>query len=183
MNDFLKKINFIRPSNLELNLDKSTFYEAFSKLVDDEEISIFTEPFEVFSFSKKKYIGQVRYGHFKIKKRKRFFDFNPFKPVATGIFSQKGDSLRVDFETNAFKGVFAWMSIIPLLFLMFLSFAIIGDFDHPAIESEILIMLIANLIFIASIWIALGRYNSKKFKQELEHQFYQLNNKPNQGPL
>jgi len=180
MKNLLERIKFIRNSKLQIGVSKKEFHDKFSTIVDEGEISIFFEAFEIFSSSKNKYIGQVKYGDFKIKKRRRFFDFNIFKSVAKGTFSEEEDSLIVNFETNAFRGHFVMMWIIPIVFSAFLIFLIsVGQVEGEVYKAEMLTMLSLNLLFVISFLVGMGRYSSKCFKEEIENQIFKISNSIN----
>lgn len=170
MKKFLTRIKFIRNSKLQLETNKDQFYHSLCQIVDDGEINIFSEQFEMCSSGNNEYIGFVKNGEFKIKRKKRFFDFNIFKPVVTGTFSQKQSFLNINFETNVFRADFALMSLIVIISLFFIIFGVLKEDNYLGK------VLIIELLFLGSILFTIGRYKSKSLKKEIEKKFKELSN-------
>ena len=176
MKKILQKIKFIRYSSLRFDISKKKFYEELDKIVDEGDLNIFFGAFEKLSKSKNEYIGRVKYGNFEIRKRRRLFDFNMFKPIAKGEFYEEGEFLLVNFESNSFSGFFVLLWIIPFFILILIAMIAFGEFEGDVSKTKMIITLTVNFFLIILCLYGIGRYNSKGLKRDVESRMQKFKN-------
>ncbi|PIF30937.1 hypothetical protein CLU81_1395 [Flavobacterium sp. 9] len=131
MNDFLRKINFIKDIVIQLPVSKIDFIEKFRINVDESNLSY--EPFEVFQSSTNEYKGYIENNYFELKKRRKLFDMNyPFAKV-TGELTQENDQLIINAEISCFRKRMILFLVGILLFysLFFISMAFNSENKIP----------------------------------------------------
>lgn len=181
MENFLRKIKLIDSFSVTLNTTKAEFTSALHQHVDQEDIDgWFSSAFEVFTSSKNRYKGNVSHNGFRIRKRMRFFERNIGKAIATGRLRDKGDVLCIDTEINGWNNYMIFFySFLIVFYLIFLGTFMIQDFSG---ESEFFfivpIFIIIHAMFMFGLPYFMMRRSVKRFKEDLEREFYYIINKP-----
>ena len=176
MQEFLKRLKLIDSFNLELKIQKSDFVERLKIRVKPSDLSMFSDSFSVFSANKKEYIGTVRSNDFRIKKRKRFFDFNLPFALANGTLSQKEDSLVIETQINGFPKIFI---VFYIFLIIFYGVFIMGTLFVDEVGGNMpRIAFIPFIVFHATVMMGMPylfmRRSVKKLKYDLEREFYFL---------
>lgn len=170
MESFFRNLGLIIDHRMELPVQKSWFVRVLQENVAEGSL------FEAFSSNKAVFKGFVDQHGFELKQRRRMFRRKNNPTRAKGVFSQLGDTLRIDVKITAYH----WSIILYYLFVVaffgiFLSAFLLGEFDssgppHP--------MILVFLFFQAALMIFLPYFllksGVKQMKEELEREFYYL---------
>lgn len=173
MKEFLRRLKLIDNLTLEMEVSKNEFVDKLRQNVDEAEIGLFSNPFEVFTKSKNLYKGRVGYDGFEIKRRRRFFDSNMNVAVARGSFMQKGNLLLIRTEINGFSWIIAPLFIVLIIFYAFF----IGMFFTDSFGSKSQPLYILPFIIVhASLMFGLPYFimksGVKRLKRELERELF-----------
>lgn len=175
MKGFLKKLKLIDYLSTELEIDKNDFFNRLKASVDEGDIGMFSETFDVFSSSKNEYKGHVGLGVFKIKRRRKFFDMNMHLAIAKGTFKQRDNHLKIDTEINGFSGMmipfYVFLIVFYLIFIIGFSTTnnVEGNMDAVALP-----FIIIHATFMLGIPYFMMRRSVKRMKHELEREFYYM---------
>jgi len=182
MNNFLRNIKLIDSFSISLNTSKSEFTSALRNHVDDADIdSMFSGAFEAFSSSKNRYKGKVYHNSFKIRRRRRFFEKNYGKTIATGKLRDQGETLLIDTQISAWNNfMFFFIGFVALMYII----AILTIFrDLFSNDSEIPVFVPFFIIIHAALMFGIPyfilRRNVRRLKEDLEREFYFIINKSN----
>ena len=177
--EFLKKILLIDYLTMEIEIQQSDFLVKFREYVDEGDIGIFSDAFEVFSSSKNEYKGHVGYNNFKIRKRKRFFDSNRNIAIATGKLLQQGRMLLIETEINGFNGIMKSFFIIAgafyiifMITFLSVSFNTIGGSSFFPFT-----FIIIHALFMFGIPYFMMRRSVKRMKHDLERELFYITKK------
>lgn len=182
MENFLKKIKLIDSFSTTLNTTKSEFTSALRNNVDEGDVDgMFSGAFEAFSSSNNKFKGSVSFNGFKIRKRRRFFEKNFGKAIATGNVREQGDTLVVNTQINAWHNFmfffFGFITVGYIIFFgVFLNQAFSFD-DGLSFVAPLFILFHAMLMFGIPYFIM--RRGVKRMKQDLEREFHFILSKSN----
>jgi hypothetical protein len=175
--DFLKKTGLLQTFSIEIEAQKNDFISAFKKKVDDEDIGLFSDTFDVFSSSKNTYKGSIDSNSFKIKRRKKFFEARNSMALATGTFRQKGENVVIDTEVNGFsKWMIPFYVTIILFYFVFIFIFVFG------IAAQDMPFMIIPFIFIHGLLMFFIPYFVMKksvtnMRHDLEREFYFMTRK------
>lgn len=175
MKRFLQKLKLIDFLDTELEITKSDFHKKLSGIVDETNIGFMSDFFDLFSSSKNEYKGYVDFTHFKLKRRKRLFEMGLNFPNAKGKVDQKGDSLIIKTEINAFKGIMVFFILFILLFytIAIISMLTIGSQENEEVFIAIPFILIHACFMLGIPYLVLRR-SVKRFKYDFERELYYL---------
>jgi hypothetical protein len=182
MEDFLRKIKLIHSFSITLNTSKSEFTSALRSHVDEADIDgFFSGAFEALSSSNNRYKGLVSHNTFRIRKRRRFFEKNIGRAIASGELREQGESLLINTKVNAWTNyMFFFYGFITLFYLIF-----IGVFFTQGFPSESAIGLIAPVFIFIHAAIMFGlpyfvmRKSVKNMTEDLEREFHFIISKSN----
>lgn len=116
MKEFLKKIKLVENLTTDIEIQKTEFVSKFRQHVDKGSTGLFSDTFDIFSSSKNEYKGQVGYGGFKIKRRRKFFDMTMNLAVASGTYQQHNEKLIIEAEINGFSGIMIPFYLFAIIF-------------------------------------------------------------------
>ncbi len=172
MKEFLKKLKLIQYLTFEIDIQRSDFVKKLRNIVDEEEISILSDPFEAFSRSKNEYKGQVGDHKFKIKRRKKFFDMNMNFAVAEGTYQQQDENLLFEIEINGFiKMMIAFYVIVTLFYILF-----IGAFFTVDVDEDFSVIMLPFIILHGAMMFGMPYYlmrrSASKMRHEIEREFF-----------
>jgi len=174
MKKLLNKIKLIDHLTTNLPITKKEFVDRLLFITEEKNINAFSDIFAGFSHSPLEFKGQVTVDSFKIKRLKRFFEFNHYLPIASGTMIEKDGQLIVETEINGFTFL-----IIPFcLLIVFFSIPILGlifsdnKFD---LFSFLIVLIFATTMFFIIYLNARG--GVKRFKYEMEKEFFYLTKK------
>ncbi len=178
MRRFLEKIKLIEHLSTELEIQKNEFIKNFKNQVDEGNIGPFSGAFEAFSLSKNEYKGHVGYDGFRIKRRRRFFDMNMNLAIAKGNYRQKGNNLIIETEINGFRGMMVPFYIFLIVFyaIFIFGFFSTGNFEG-APKGFLGAFILIHAAFMFGIPYFIMRRGTKRFKHELEREFYYMTKK------
>lgn len=179
MRKLLEQLKFIDYLTTEIPIKKEDFLEAFRKNVDEGNTGTLFSGFEAFSASKNQYKGTVGNDNFKIRRRKRLFDFNPSGAIIKGTFKQKDDNMLViESEINSFHGVIIPFLIFILLFyIAAITLAFTLPDDDGIIRWLMLPIILIHATFVLGIPYLMARRSTSRLKYELERDFYYMTKK------
>ncbi|MFY0594606.1 hypothetical protein [Roseivirga sp.] len=175
MNELLRKLKLTQSFITELEVSKSEFLQVFKASVDPGTTSHFSDTFEVFKSSKNEYKGRIGYNDFKIKKRKKLFDFNVNLAVAEGSFIEKNNTLIIETKVNGFIGAMIPFYIFVTLF--YLIFLIGFPVTNPEAGFEgflIIPFIIIHAAFMLGIPYFFMRNSTKRMVHDLERDFFYM---------
>lgn len=171
MKEFLKKIKLLDHLKIELEIQKSDFVNRLKGIVKEGSVGIMTDGFDAFSSSKKEYKGEVNSRGFKLKRRKKFFDFNKNIAVAKGTYLQKDNVLVITAEINGFHKMMIPFYIFILLFYSVFAFGFLSNglfIEQPIMPPFILL----HGAFMFGLPYFFMRRSTSRLKHELEREFY-----------
>ncbi len=175
MKDFLKQLKLIDYLNTELEIDKHDFINRLKANVDEGDTGMFSEAFDVFSYSKNEYKGHVGLDEFKIKRRRKFFDMNMNLAIAKGIYKQQDNNLIIYTEINGFTGMmipfYVFLIVFYLIFIIGFSTSenVGGNMDFFGLP-----FIIIHAAFMFGIPYFMMRRSVSRMKHELEREFYYM---------
>ncbi|MTB50696.1 hypothetical protein [Lewinella sp. W8] len=175
MKDLLEKLHLLQYQTIRLNLPKTVFVSRLREQVDEGSIGIFSDSFDVFSSSKNEYKGHVDLRGFRIKRRKRLFDFNMNLAIASGTYREEGEQLIIDTEINGFSGVMIPFYIfVALFYVIFIAiFLGAGEMDG-AMPVFVLPFILLHALFMFGLPYLLMRGSVSRMQRELEREFFFL---------
>ena len=180
MNKFLKRIKLIDHFTIELHIQKREFVDQLKKQVDEAEIGIISDLFDVFSSHRNEYKGKVDSDGFKIKKPRKFFDMTVVKATAIGTYEQKSDRLIIHTEINGFQGIMIPFYLFALVFYSIALVAIpfVSDMNGNTMPHFFVIpFILLHAAFMLGIPYLMMRRSTKRLKYDLEREFYYLTKK------
>ena len=154
-----------------LPINKVDFKDKLREITDVGSISIFSDTFDLFSSSDKKFKGQVDLEGFKIEIRRSFTD-NSNYAIAKGTFVESNGILTIEtviFGFNDFTIIYGLSISLFLFFSLFSSSEKSGNISIPNI-------LFLEAFICAILYFTMKR-SAKRLKQELEEEFHNLVNK------
>ncbi|SDI45981.1 hypothetical protein [Winogradskyella thalassocola] len=177
MEDFLRRIKLIDTFSTTLNVSRSEFISALRNNVDEADIdSIFSGAFEVFTSSKNLYKGNVNHNGFRIRKRKRFFEKNIGKTIATGNLREQGETLFINTQIKGWNNsMFLFYGFLSVFYLIFIvgSFANIFSSDS-AFPIFVPIFILIHALFMFGIPYFMMRRSVKRLKEDLDREFHYI---------
>lgn len=177
MNNTLESIGFIKQFVIELpNNNKEEFAARMQQHVDIGEIGMFSGTFESFSSSNNEYKGEANTEGFRIRRRRRMFDMNNFKPIATGRYRQNGDILTVAIVVNGFpKYMYFIVALVALFYVVFISFWMKGFSSAPSGVSFIGIpFILFHGLFMLGVPYFMLRRAVSKMQYDLERELHYI---------
>ena len=169
MNDFLRKIKLIDSFDIELPMSKNEFITKLKNQVEPGNTGVFSGVFEVFFSSKKDYIGEVNHSDFKIRRRRRFFEMNKTKAVASGNIKEEFDSIKIATEITGYSNVLLiFLGFILIFYLFFIPVVIVND-DIPLF---ILIFILLHGLLMVGIPYFMIRKGVENMKRGIERDFF-----------
>lgn len=180
MENLLRKIKLIDSFSMTLHTTKSEFTSALRSNVDEADIdSVFSGAFEAFTSSDNRFKGTVSNSGFKIRKRRRFFERNYGKAIATGNMREQGDSLVINTVINAWNNyMIFFFGAIAMFYLIFMGVFLSQIFsfeDKISLIAPIFILIHAVLMFGIPYFIM--RKGVRHMKQDIEREFHFIINK------
>ncbi len=177
MKRFLERLKLIEYLTTELEIQKNEFVKNFKNHVDERNIDFFFGAFDAFSSSKNEFIGHVDYDHFKIKRRRRFFDMNINFAIAKGNYRQKGERLIIKTEINGFIGMMIPFYIILILFYSISILVIFMSDNMNSNEAIFASFIFFHAIIMFGIPYFVMRRSTQRLKHELERELYYMTKK------
>lgn len=176
MDEFLKKIKLIDTLTIDLPISRNDFVNKMDTIVEEGSTRLFSNPFEVFSSSKKDFKGTVNYEGFKIKKRKKLFDRGFNVAIAEGTYTVQNEKLLIETEINGFNtfGIpfYILISIVYAIFLV----SFISTMPSEFLSSVLPIFIIHGIIMLLVPYFMMKR-SVAQLKHELERELYFLTKK------
>ena len=165
-----------------VNASKSEFTSALRNNVDEADIDgFFSGAFEAFTSSKNRYKGSVNHNGFKIRKRRRFFEKNVGKTIASGDLREQGESLVIHTKINGWSNhtifFFGFISIFYLIVIVAsFGFMFSGDSEFPIFAP---IFILVHAAFMYGIPYFIMRRSVRRLKEDLEREFHFIISKSN----
>lgn len=172
MKEFLRRLGLVEDFSTELPIEKTAFVNRLKSQVDEGDIGVFSDPFEVFSSSKNEFKGQVGFNKFKIKRRRRFFDMNLNNAIAQGTYVQEGGPLRINAEINGFIGMTIPFFLLIAFYLIFIGAFFMADSIEGNEAGFVLPFIVIHAAFMFGIPYLVMRRSVKRMKHDLEREFY-----------
>ena len=177
MKQFLRTIKVVDQFTTEIEINKQDFIDRLQANVDRKELGFFSDSTDIFSSSKNDFKGIVGHEKFKIKRKRKFFDFNVNLAVAKGTYRQKGDNLLIEAEINGFTTL-----MIPfyVFLIIFYTIFVVSMFKVDANESNVFSVfpfILFHALFMFGLPYFFMRSSTKRLKHELEREFYYLTKK------
>lgn len=175
MKRILEKLKLIDYLNTELQISKNEFQRNLRKIVDEGSTNFMSDFFDIFSRSNNEYKGYVDFNIFNLKRRKRLFEMGFNFPNAKGKVEQKGDSLIIKTEVNAFKGIMIFFFILVILIyaIAIISLITSATQDNWEVYFSIPLILI-HACFMLGIPYLILRRSVKRFKYDFERELFYL---------
>lgn len=175
MKDFLRSIQLIQDLRIELEISQNDFVNKLRNEVEESELGLFSDFFDVFSSNKKEYKGMVSYESFRIKRKRKFFDNRASNAIASGRFENRENRLIIHAEINGFhNGMIFFYIIITVFYLFFLSTFIGFSQADSGFSFFGLPFILIHALLMYSIPYFVMRRASKRLKHNLEREFYYL---------
>lgn len=175
---YLERLQLIRYTTIELEIDKGAFVSKLRKNVDDRKIGAFSDSFDVFTSSKNLYKGQVDEKQFRIARRRKLFDMNMKLAIANGTYEQKGEKLIINTEINGFrKSMIPFYIFITIFYILFISAFVFTWSNDGRIPSFFILFIVLHALLMYGMPYLMMKNSVKSMSQELEREFYYLTKK------
>jgi hypothetical protein len=175
MREFLKKIQLLEHHTIQLAMPRQDFVNRLRQQVDDREIGIFADSFDVFTASENDYKGQVSPHGFRIKRRRRLFDLNMNLAIASGTLREEGDLLFIDTEINGMSGMMIpFVVIAAIIYVVAIGIFFIASTSDDVTPAFFTPILLLQATLLLAIPYFLMRSSVRRLKRELEREFYFL---------
>ena len=174
MKNFLRRIKLIDTLLIELPISQALFVARLHNQVLPGKAGGIIPANEKFYKGEQKYIGTVTDDGFKIRRRRKMFDFNINFSVAEGTLQEQGEKLLVETEIQGFVGVVKL--ILPLSFA-FYGFAFLISLlpeEGSSAEGFFFPFLLVHAVFFYTIAYIIMRWGVTKMKRTLEREFFFL---------
>jgi hypothetical protein len=173
-----QKINLIEHLKLELNIEMLDFFKKFDICVDEGEIGFGDGSFEQFSKSNNKYIGEVKFGSFKIRRKRKLFERYIYYPHLEGIYERDGDKTIIDITINGVHRNVKFTFVVIIIFMAILIpniYSAILKKSNYASSFLFGILLVLCIFLIISILQLRSRVKAEKY--DIERELYYIANK------
>ena len=172
MKELLKNLKLVEDFSTELSIQKTDFVSKFKQQVEEDDFGFFSDTTDLFCSSKKEYRGQINNSKFKIRKRRKLFDFYPNRSVAKGTFLQQGDALLISTEVSGFSGKMIPFYIFCILFyIVSFNFLFLRD---TGMELVFLAVILFHAVMMLGLPYVYMRRGVQKMRRELEREFFFL---------
>lgn len=141
--------------------------QAFNEHVDYSDLGLFSDPFEQFQFSKKKYKGQVSEDGFALKMRRKLFDPRfPFAK-ATGRFIKRGQLTIIETQIDGRHPAISFVLALSLIIyvVVIADIALRGDWTSLLLPGTL-----AHAALMFGSFYAIMRWSVKHLKTNLERE-------------
>ncbi|MFT4535802.1 MAG: hypothetical protein ACJA1A_003534 [Saprospiraceae bacterium] len=176
MEKLLRKLKLKDDFRITIPIMKSDFVNKLRRNMDEGSTSSFFPITEVFSSSKKNYIGSISGNEFELRKRLRFFDTNKGGAIAKGSMSQEGENLNIDICVNGFKNFFIFYFILITLFYVFffgtMMLGLSQESDGLGLPVFVVPFLLLHGAMMYGVPIFIARRGVKNIKNDLEKDFF-----------
>ena len=170
MNKLLTRLNLLKTTIIELSIEKYNFISIVKSNIDEKELGLFSDMTDVFYSSEAEYKGHIDSYGFKLKKKRKFFDYNMNLAIAKGHFNQQGDTLKINVEINGLSNqMVPFFVLIPIFYLFFIATTLLAD---DAASIVMIPFLLLHGLFMLGIPYFMMRRSIKRMKYELERDFY-----------
>ncbi len=170
MNTLLTKLNLLTTTTIELPVEKYNFVSIVNASIDHSDLGYFSDMGDIFSSSKAEYKGHINSYGFKLKKKRKFFDYNMNFATAEGRFTQQGDTLKINVEINGFSNQMApFFVMLPIFFLFVIAMTLQGE---GIVSLVIIPFFLLQGLFMMGIPYFMMRRSVKRMQYELERDFY-----------
>lgn len=176
-NAWLERWKIIDSLRMELELSKGVFVSRLQEIVEPGSINTALHSFEIFSRDQRPYKGQVDLNGFKIRKKRRMFDFNHSLSVAEGTFDQERDRLVIQAKIDGFKPLYLFYYFL----LIFIYGWVLGSIlltnarsVEPDTPGFVVLLIVLHALFMFTIPYFIMRYGTRQLKRELEREFFFL---------
>ena len=172
MRSLLERIKIIDYATIYLEIEKNEFLRLLKNNVDLGSTK--SDFFEPFMGGKLDFRGQVSQNGFKIRRKKRFFDYNRSSAIVTGQVSQKNEQTKVNMEINSFNNsIYFVIGGLALMCLVFFSIAFsISDFPI-----FVLPIVLLHGFFMIGIFAYTMRKSTSQLKKDIEKELYYITKK------
>jgi len=147
INNFYDFLGIRKELTFEYQVDKLAFYKIFSSNVTDSSIHI-KLPFESFTEKEKRYIGEVKFDRFQIRRKSSFTTNNSNFPYIFGKIKEvQKNVIKIDVEINGAK-YFFFLGIIGYLLVVIWVLTYLAKFsDFFLIPFSVFIFFTCLFIF------------------------------------
>jgi hypothetical protein len=172
MKEFLRKIKLVDNLTTHLKMSQQDFANKLSAITEEKKIGLFSNSFEAFSSNNAEFVGYVNFDSFKLKRRVRLFEPNHMMAVANGTFVENNRQLTIETEIN---GLSRFMILIYCLLIIIYSIVItVSIASSDKVNSFFVLFIFVQGSLVFSIPYLIMKRNVKRFKYELEREFYYL---------
>jgi len=173
MENFLRKIKLISSFSMTLSATKSEFTSALQNNVDEADIDgLFSGAFEAFTSSQNRFKGSVNHNGFKIRKRRRFFEKNFGKAIATG-------NLREHTKINGWNNfMFFFYGFITIIYGIFFGVFLL-NLSSSGFEIFGVFFVFIHALFMYGIPYFMMRTSVRSLKEDLERELHFVLSKSN----
>ena len=164
---------------LELDMMKGDFINRLQRIVDHGSTGMFSDPFEAFSSSENIYKGEVHSSGFKIKRRKRMFDFNHGSVLAIGSIKQENDKIIINTEISGVgKGFIFFYILLIAFYLIFIGIAFfLPSEGSGGLPLFVIPFILLHAVFMLGIPFMIMKKSVARTKYDLEREFFYLTRK------
>lgn len=169
MPTFLEKIGLQQSFTCELDIQQEEFVKRLKKHVDQGDLGVLFDTFDIFSSSNNEYKGTVTSKGFEIRRKAKLFAPNRSIPTAKGTFVQKDQQLLIHTSIDGLH---------PILFaFFFLALVIYTIVFSSGMQDGFIFSVTLHGLIMISIPYFIMRRGTKNLKRELEREFYYLTKK------
>ena len=171
MSSFLERIKLKTSYEVEYPIGQEEFTALFKENVDYGDTSL--QPFEALKSSENDYVGDISKYGFKLRRRRRMFDFNQNLSIVSGEFLGLTRNITIRLTINAFRKIL----LIPLILLLLLYAVgiVVGIIfsirEDSAIITYILPPVLIHGLLMFGIPYFLMRRSVRKMKKEIDREF------------
>lgn len=171
MEDFLKSLNLLIITSINLPVDKLDFINILYNNLDQGSTNIFASALDIFSSGKNDYIGSIESNRFKLRKRRRLFDMNMSLASAEGIIEETESGIHITLKTNGFSGAMIPFYAFTLIF--YIGFTLSFLFSENA--SFVFIPFICfHATLMLGIPYLIMRRGAKRMAHDLERDLFYM---------
>ena len=172
MRSLLERIKIIDYATIYLEIEKNEFLRLLKNNVDLGSTK--SDFFEPFMGGKLDFRGQVSQNGFKIRRKKRLFDYNRSSAVVTGDVIQKNEQIQINLEISSFNNsIYFMIGGLAFMYLIFLSISLsVGGLPIVFIP-----LVLLHGLFILGIVLFTMRKSTSQLKKDIEKELYYISKK------
>jgi len=175
MKKIFEKLGLSEHITTELTLPKNEFIDKFKEMVDEREKGFFAGSPARPSTGREEFEGKVYENGFRVKRKKKSFEFTINEAVATGNFEQQGDKWVLKTEISGFsrKMIPFYLFIIPFYIVFIYAFLTSPDLDTEY-RTYVALILFSSAILMFFLPYILMRNDTQSLKHDLEKEFFYI---------